>query len=251
MIENGYVKFPREIVGRSWFEDSATVAVYVHLLLSAAFRDIEREGYMIYKGQYVTSVKKLADACRLTIRQTRTALAHLQTTKDITIRTTSKFSIITVNSMVNVSDPDTLADKLVDTLANKQSDNRRSSKEKVKEENKEEKGVGAASPRPALPSDEDNSFCSQEANGREALIKRYGNDTVTSYEQKFREWAAKKKAVNVPMYPTVAKWLSQDIDANAQCSPKPAAANGFENSSIDVDDFERAVMERYKKREFG
>lgn len=233
MIENGFVKFPREIVVRPWFGESATLTVYVFLLLNAAFKDIERDGYTIYKGQYITSVKMLADICRLTVRQTRTALSHLQKTKDIAIRSTPQFSIITVNSMADGGDGAKRADTLGDTLVAKQNDNRSRSKEEIKEEYKEEV---AAPPAPTFANDDEQ---------RAALEAKYGSEAVTKYEKKFLLWIQKKKLPNVPMYPTIAKWLAQDYGEYYQASPveKPAVPP----SSIDIDEFDAAVLKQYKR----
>ena len=134
MLENGFVKLPREIVGREWFGDNATLTVYVFLLCGAAFKDIGREGYTIHKGQYVTSIKKLAEDCQQTFQQTRTALKHLKATHDITIVTSTKFSIITVNFMTQGVASDKRVDNLADTLVDKQNDNRSRSIEENKEE---------------------------------------------------------------------------------------------------------------------
>ncbi|MBQ8057075.1 MAG: hypothetical protein IJ275_01930, partial [Ruminococcus sp.] len=47
-------------------------------------------------GQLVTGRKKLSEALKMSEREVRTALNHLKSTNDITIRTTSKYSIITI-----------------------------------------------------------------------------------------------------------------------------------------------------------
>lgn len=233
MITNGYVKFPREIVNRSWFGEGSTLAVYVFLLCGAAFNDIEREGYIIHKGQYITSLKKLAESCQQTIQQTRTALNHLKATRDITIGTTSKFSIITVNSVVEDDDPNTLVNTLANTLVNTHTNNRSRSKEENKEEIKKEEYREEAAP-PFTPNT-DNEI------SVEALTKRYGSETVRRYEEKFRKWAQGKNTSKISMYPTIAKWLEQDMGQSA------AKRGAFENSSLDIDEFERRIMEQYRK----
>lgn len=238
MIENGFVKFPRKMVEREWFGDGSTLIVYVFLLCAAAFNDMEYAGRTLHRGQYITSVKNLSEKCRLSVRQTRTALDHLQTTKDITISSTPKFSIITVNSLCNKASGDTPTDKLVDKLADKQNDNISRSKEEVSKEKIIKGEAGAASP-PAPPlSDNNDSSFSEPADERKALVETYGESAVALYENKFRKWSAKKRAVNVSMYPTIADWLAQDNVGAKQADSR---------SSLDIDEIERALLRQYSK----
>lgn len=236
MLEKGFVKFYRTIPQREWFGDDETLKVYVFLLCSIAVEDFETAGRTFRKGQFVTSVKKLSEQCRLSVRQTRTALEHLKATNDITICTTSKYSIITVNLPHETADSGTSAG----TLADKHIDNRKRSKGERNKEESNKGEVGAASPPSPSPSDNDDiSFCPKSAaDERQALVGAYGEDAVALYERKFRKWADKKHAVNVSMYPTIADWLAQD---NA------AVRRADDNSSLDIDEFERAVMRRYTK----
>lgn len=151
MLEKGFVKFYRTIPQREWFGDDETLKVYVFLLCSIAVEDFETAGRTFRKGQFVTSVKKLSEQCRLSVRQTRTALEHLKATNDITICTTSKYSIITVNLPHETADSDTSAG----TLADKHIDNRKRSKGERNKEESNKGEVGAASPPSPSPSDND------------------------------------------------------------------------------------------------
>lgn len=251
MLENGYVKLPREIVGRSWFGDGTTLKVYVYLLCGAAFKDIEREGYTIRKGQYITSVNKLSETCRQSVRQTRTALTHLEKTKDIAIRTTSKFSIITVISMADDDDIDTLADILADKLGDKLNDNRsKSNKEEIKEKRIEEVKEGGTPARvePVLFKNSLSSS-SDPVGERETLVNEYGDPTVRLYESKFLAWVADKRP-GIPMYPTIAKWLAQDIRSGQNVAHD--TANGRKSrkgelTSLDFDEIERSLLAQYQR----
>ena len=227
MIENGYVKFPREIVGRSWFGDGTTLKLYMFLLCSAAFKDIEREGYVIRKGQYVTSNRLLSEKCQLGIQQVKTALKHLKATRDITVEPSTKFSIITVKAVVDGDCGDPPSIPRADPQVNPQANPISISKEKIKEKIKEGEEEAAAALQPPLSSDfspTDDRGAPRSA--RQALIEKYGCDAVTLYENKFRDWAAKKK-LSVPMYPTIAVWLKKDIGAYIRSSPPPAPKSSF------------------------
>ena len=95
---NGFVAMPRSITSWRWYHNSNTFRVFFHLIISANYTDHDFEGITVHRGQVVTSRKSLATELKLSEREIRTALTHLKTTNDIAIETTTKFSIITVNS---------------------------------------------------------------------------------------------------------------------------------------------------------
>lgn len=64
----------------------------------ANWKDARWRGIEVKRGQFVTSIGKLAKESGLTVQQTRTALNHLISTHELTHSTTRKFSIITVVS---------------------------------------------------------------------------------------------------------------------------------------------------------
>lgn len=98
MTTEGFVKLPRTMLEWDWLDDGNTLKVYLVLLLSANWKDGEWHGIKVKRGQIITGRDSLAQKCGLSVRQVRTALEHLKSTNDITIKTTSKFSIITLNN---------------------------------------------------------------------------------------------------------------------------------------------------------
>ena len=239
MIRYGFVKLPREVTERPWFGDSAALAVYVFLLCNSAFEDMEYAGRTLCKGQYITSHRQLAERIGIGIQQAKTALKNLTLTRDITVEATTKFSIITVNSLVGDDDPNTLVNTLANTLVNKQTNNRsRSIEEKNKEEIKKEKNREEAAPPFTTLFDNEISV--------EALTERYGSETVRRYEEKFRKWAEGKNTSKISMYPTIAKWLAEDIKLAV-----PGRGRACENSSLDIDEFERNLLEQYVSKQKG
>ncbi len=92
----GWIKLHRKILEWEWYPNAATRILFLHLLIEANWEDTWQNGILIKRGQLLTTVKKLATINQQTIQQTRTALERLKSTNEITIKTTSKFSIITV-----------------------------------------------------------------------------------------------------------------------------------------------------------
>ena len=98
MFNKGYIKLNREILSWGWYKNINTLHVYLHLLLKANFKDGEFESRKIKTGQVVTSLRHLSDETGLSLQQVRTALKHLKSTHDVTIETTSNYTIITMKN---------------------------------------------------------------------------------------------------------------------------------------------------------
>lgn len=92
----GWIKVHRKLVDWEWYNDINVKVVFLHLLLTANHKEKQWKGQTILRGQKLTSIEHLADDVGLTIQQTRTALKKLKSTHEITIKTTSKNSLITI-----------------------------------------------------------------------------------------------------------------------------------------------------------
>ena len=79
-------------------QEDYTTRLFIHCLLKANWQEKAWKGETIRRGQFVTSLSKLAEETGLTIRQTRTALSHLEKTGELTSQTNAKRRIITVNN---------------------------------------------------------------------------------------------------------------------------------------------------------
>ena len=92
----GHIRLSRDITEWGWYKDSCTLRVFFHLLMKANWKDGEYMGHKIERGSLVTGRKQLALELGLSERNIRTAIDHLKTTNELTIKTTNKFSIITL-----------------------------------------------------------------------------------------------------------------------------------------------------------
>lgn len=93
---SGYVKLYRSIINWEWFKDSNTVHVFLCLMALAAFKDGRWQGTEIKKGQVICSRATLSEKTGLSEQNIKTALKHLKSTSEITIETTSRFSLVTL-----------------------------------------------------------------------------------------------------------------------------------------------------------
>ncbi len=93
-----FVKVYRSMLDWCWHKDPNTFSLFVHLILAANIKPKKWKDIVVDRGQIVTSISKLSELTGLTLKQTRTALNHLKGTKEVAIKTTPKYSIITINN---------------------------------------------------------------------------------------------------------------------------------------------------------
>lgn len=91
-----YIKVDRKIVDWEWFEDGNMVKLWLYLLVNAKYKDTKKNGIRIKRGQLITGRKKLADELGMTEQQIRTSLKRLEKTQEITIKSTNRYSLITI-----------------------------------------------------------------------------------------------------------------------------------------------------------
>lgn len=93
---SGYIKLYRKLVQWGWYKDNAVKCLFLHCLLTASFKEFKWMGNSMKAGQFVTSYKALSEILGFTVQQIRTALKKLESTKEIKVESTNKYTIITV-----------------------------------------------------------------------------------------------------------------------------------------------------------
>lgn len=111
MADKGWIKLHRSMLRWEWYDDIPTKIVFLHLLLMASFAGGGYKGYDLKPGQCIIGRKALAKRLRLSERQVRTALEHLKSTNEITIETTNRFSIVTVENWTKFQELSTGSDQ--------------------------------------------------------------------------------------------------------------------------------------------
>lgn len=97
-MSQGWVMLHRKMVEWEWYTEPNVVRLFIHCLLRANHVDAKWRGIEIKRGQFVTSADKLATELGLTRQKIRTALGNLQITSEITIKTSTQHTVITVNN---------------------------------------------------------------------------------------------------------------------------------------------------------
>lgn len=98
MQVNGFIVIHRKLLDWEWYDKSATKDVFLHLLLTANHADKKWRGILIKRGQLITSVSHLAKSIGISTQSCRTALTNLKSTNELTIETTNRYTLISINN---------------------------------------------------------------------------------------------------------------------------------------------------------
>ena len=158
MLEIGFVKIDRKITQWRWYHDANTFRVFFHLIITANYEDKDFETITIKRGERVISYPKLAVELGLSERNVRTAIKHLKDTGEVTVKSHSKFSIVTINNYNQYQsyDRQLTGDRQADdrqvTGDRQASDNNERKIKKDKESKKDKEGVQPDKPAASSPS---------------------------------------------------------------------------------------------------
>lgn len=98
MITGGFIKIHRSILDWEWYDDVNTMKLFLHLLLTVNIKDDRWHGIEVPAGSRIVSYPTLATELKLTNRQIRTALAHLETTGSVTRTKYPKCTVVSVTN---------------------------------------------------------------------------------------------------------------------------------------------------------
>ena len=99
-MNRGYVKLWRKSLDAGWIKNHKTWVFWTYCLMKASHKSykaiVGNQEVFLEPGQFVTGLRVIAKETGLTIRETRTVLAFLKNAGNVTIKTTNKYSIITI-----------------------------------------------------------------------------------------------------------------------------------------------------------
>ena len=97
-FDGGFVKVYRSLLDWEWYDDQNTKSVFLHILLKASWKETKWHGKTICAGEWRTTVAEIAEDLHLSIQNVRTALNHLKSTNELTIKRSGKCSIISIKN---------------------------------------------------------------------------------------------------------------------------------------------------------
>lgn len=136
-MQTGFVKIWRKMKEWGWYKDSMTKAVFIHLLIDCNHAPFKFQGYAIPRGSVVVGRKSLARDLGLSEQNVRTTFYKLKSTNEITIKSTNKFSIVSIVNYCKYQD------KLTNNLTNKSTNDQPTTNQQlttIKEEKKIKNG---------------------------------------------------------------------------------------------------------------
>lgn len=95
---SGWVKFHRKMIEWEWFTDVNTCHLFLYCLLRANTTESSFRGIKLNAGEFIAGRKSISTSTGLSEMQIRTSLNKLILTKEITIKSTNKFSIISITN---------------------------------------------------------------------------------------------------------------------------------------------------------
>jgi hypothetical protein len=92
----GWIKIHRQLLEWEWYDDLNVKVLFFHLLLKANHKPKKYKGKLIEIGQLVTGLEVLSNETGLSIQKIRTAISKLKSTNEITIKSSSKGTVIQI-----------------------------------------------------------------------------------------------------------------------------------------------------------
>lgn len=92
----GWIKLHRSLIDWEWFDDKNALNLLIYLLISVNYEDKKWRGIVVKSGSMILSWETLSIACKLTVRQCRTAMDKLEQSGEVTRKATNKWQVVTL-----------------------------------------------------------------------------------------------------------------------------------------------------------
>lgn len=122
-MDNGFIKSFRSLLGWRWFKYPATAHLWETIRLLASWQENEKANVILQPGQLITTYPELCEVSGLSYSEVRISIGRLKQTGEIAVKTTNKYSLITV---ANWEDYQILGGKKKRKAAAKNADKRQS-----------------------------------------------------------------------------------------------------------------------------
>jgi len=93
---DGWISLSRKLTEWEWYSDTNVVRLFLHLLLTANFRDTPWHGIVIKRGQIVSSRNKISLQLNMSVKQIRIAEHKLASSGSVGIEGANRFTIYTI-----------------------------------------------------------------------------------------------------------------------------------------------------------
>ena len=95
-MNQGWIKLHRSLLDWEWYDDVNVMRLFLHCTLKANHADKNYRGTVVKRGMFLTGRDLLASETGLSVRQVRTALSKLESTNELTIKTSRQGTVVEV-----------------------------------------------------------------------------------------------------------------------------------------------------------
>lgn len=201
----------RKMVDWGWYSDPNTKDVFLHLLLTSNWHDSEYLGVTVHRGQCVFGRAELAQKLGISERSVRTAISHLKSTGELSVKTTNRFSVATIVKFNDYQVNDDGGDQQNDQPAVTRATNDRPTTDHIQEykNNKNIKNIYGEFQNVLLTDQE-----------HEKLMEKLG-DKCQTYIERLSSYIASKGTRYKSHYATILNWYRKDGDKQSFKTPVP------------------------------
>ena len=116
----GWIKLHKKFIEWGWFHKSEMVHLFIYFLLKANHKPRYFEGHLIKTGSFVTGRNKIHSETGISSQTIRTCIERLKSTNEITIKSTKRFSIITINNYNAYQSKESETNQVINQVTNQQ-----------------------------------------------------------------------------------------------------------------------------------
>ena len=98
MANEGFIKLYRKMRKWGWYDEPYTKVVFLHLLFLAQYEETFYRGVHLEPGQAVATLPEIALENGISVQNVRTAIEHLKSTGELTVKKHHKFTVYTVKN---------------------------------------------------------------------------------------------------------------------------------------------------------
>ena len=208
-MNNGFIVLYRSLLEWEWYSDANTTRLFIHCLLRANHKDNKWQGIMIERGSFVTSYEKLSQETGLSVRSVRTSLNKLKTTCEVTIKTSTKNTVIVINNYNLYQSSDTPTDK--------RTTNKRQTNDKQTTTNNNDNNVTM---KQGNKRDAHGSHVKLTQEQLDALVTEYGLPLITTMIDRMNEYIAMKGKPYKDYNLAIRKWIREEQKNNPKWLPE-------------------------------
>ena len=218
----------RKFTEWEWYSDISTSRLFLHLILTVNWTDKKWQGICIERGSRVASYQVLSTETGLSVKQVRTAIKKLQSTGEVAIKSTNKYSVFTVKNY------DLYQAKGKQEAGERQAEDKQRATTKESKEVKKEKNNNIKRFTP--PTHEQvSTYCKERKNtvDAERFLDFYKSKGWMVGKNKMKDWKA-----------AVRNWERSSKQGTQPIKKSQNQFHNFEERDYDYDELEKQLFER-------